>query len=72
LLIVQGPLSLGLHGDDVGWSLYLELEVGVAGNGHGLDVAWPPQDDVIRSEEVDHLKGEHLGAVVAHVSEGDR
>jgi hypothetical protein len=27
---------------------------------------------VIGSKEVDHLKGEHLGAVVAHVSENDR
>jgi hypothetical protein len=27
---------------------------------------------VVRSEEVDYLKHEHLDAVVAHVSEGDR
>jgi hypothetical protein len=72
LLIVQRSLSLGLHGDDSGGSSYLELEVGVAGDGHELDVTWPPQDDVVRTREINHLKSKHFGVVVACVSEGDR
>jgi hypothetical protein len=52
--------------------VYLELEVGVTGDGHELDVAWSSHDDMIRPREVDHLEREHLGAVVARISEGDR
>jgi hypothetical protein len=39
-------MSFGLHGDDRGRPGYLELEVGVAGYGHELDITWLPQDDV--------------------------
>jgi hypothetical protein len=42
LFTVQHLLSLGQHGDDPGGPEYLELEVGVARDGHELDVAWPP------------------------------
>jgi hypothetical protein len=45
--------------------------VGAVGNGHELDVTWPPQDDVIGPGEVNHLKGKHLGVVVTCVFEGD-
>jgi hypothetical protein len=65
-------LSLGHHSDDAGWSRHLEPEVGIAKNSHEFDVAWMPQDDVKWPREVDHIKGEHLSAVVACVSEGDR
>jgi hypothetical protein len=44
----------------------------MAGDGHELDVTRPPQDDVVRLGEVDYLECEHLGAVVARVSEGGR
>jgi hypothetical protein len=46
LLVVQCSMSFGLHGDDRGRPGYLELEVGVAGYGHELDITWLPQDDV--------------------------
>jgi hypothetical protein len=52
-------------------SRYLELEAGVVGDGHVLDITWSPQDDVVPPREIDHLKCQCLGAVVAHVSEGD-
>jgi hypothetical protein len=56
LLAVQRSLGLGLHGDDAGRPRYLVLEVGIAGNGHELDVTRPPHDDVVWSGEVDHSK----------------
>jgi hypothetical protein len=52
LLAVQCLLGLGLHVDDVVWSRYLELEVGVAGDGHELGVTWPPHDDVVGSSHI--------------------
>jgi hypothetical protein len=61
-----------LHSDNVGWPRYLELEVGISGDGHEIYVTWLPQDDMIGPREVDHLIGEHLGAVVACVTEGLR
>jgi hypothetical protein len=64
-------MCLGLHCDDLGGPGYLELDVGVAGDGHELDVTWLSQDDVVRFKEVDHLKREHLGVVVVCVSKGD-
>jgi hypothetical protein len=48
------------------------LEVGIAGDGHELDITWPPQDDMVGSIQVNILKGERLGAVVVRISEGDR
>jgi hypothetical protein len=72
LFAVQCLLSLGLYGDDPSGPEYLELEVGVAGDGHECDKAWPPQDDMIRPREVDHLEREHFGAVVACISKSDR
>jgi hypothetical protein len=65
-------LRLGLHGDDTDRSRYLELEVGVAGDGHEHDITRLPQDNVVRPGEVDYQKHERLDAVVARVSEGDR
>jgi hypothetical protein len=65
LLAVQRLLSLGLHSDDPDGTGYLELEVGIARDGHELDVAWSSQDDVIRPGEVDDLERECFGAVVA-------
>jgi hypothetical protein len=41
LLTVQRLLGLGLHDDDACWPRYHELEVGVAGDEHELDVTWP-------------------------------
>jgi hypothetical protein len=41
LLAVQRSLSLGLHGDDPSRPGYLELEIGVAGDGHEPDITWP-------------------------------
>jgi hypothetical protein len=38
LLVVQRSLSLGVHGDNPGWPGYLELEVGIVGDGHELDI----------------------------------
>jgi hypothetical protein len=70
LLAVQRSLSLGLHGDDPSRPGYLELEIGVARDGHEPDITWPPQDDVVRSREIDHLQHERLGVVVACISEG--
>jgi hypothetical protein len=49
-----------------------KLEVGAATNGHKLDVTWRLQDDVVGSREVDHIEGEHLGTVVARISESGR
>jgi hypothetical protein len=37
MCVVQHSLSLGLYGDDPGEPEYLELEVGVAGDGHEQD-----------------------------------
>jgi hypothetical protein len=71
LLTVQHLLDLGIYDDDFGRPWYLELEVGVAGDGHKLDITWPPKDDGVGFGEVDHLEGESLGAVVAHVSKSD-
>jgi hypothetical protein len=48
------------------------LEVGIAGDGHELDITWPPQDDMVGSFQVNILKGERLGVVVVRISEGDR
>jgi hypothetical protein len=45
--------------------------VGIAGDGHELDMTWSSQDDVVRLGEIDHLERECLGAVVARISEGD-
>jgi hypothetical protein len=64
-------LSLVLHGDYPDGPEYLELKVGIVGDGHELDVAWPSQDDVIRLEEINHFEHEHFGSIVACVSEGD-
>jgi hypothetical protein len=51
---------------------HLELEVGISGDGHELDVTWPPQDDMVRPGEVGHLESEHFGAVVACVPKSYR
>jgi hypothetical protein len=72
LLAVQCSLGLGLHGDDAGRPRYLELEVGIVGDGHELDVTWSPQYDVVGSGEVDHFEGERFSAVVVRISESDR
>jgi hypothetical protein len=72
LLAVQCPLDLCLHGDDANRPRFLEIEVGVARNGHEIDVTWLPQDDMVGSGEVDHHVGECLDAVVVHISKGDR
>jgi hypothetical protein len=45
--------------------------VGVARDGHELDITRPPYDDVVRIGEVNHLKCERLSAVVARISIGD-
>jgi hypothetical protein len=60
------------HSDDAGSSRYLELEVGVARDGHEFNITWLPQDDFVGLGEADPLEGEHLSAVVACVSEGDK
>jgi hypothetical protein len=65
-------MCLGLHSVDPGGPRYLELEVGLARDGHELDIIWLTQDDVVRPGEFDYLKREHFCAVVARVSEGDR
>jgi hypothetical protein len=65
-------MGVGLHGDDADGSGYLELEVGIGGDGHTLHVTWLPNVDMVRSGEVDHFNSEHLSAVIACVSEGDR
>jgi hypothetical protein len=72
LLAVQHLLCPSLHGDDPGESGNVELEVGITGDGHELDIGRPPQNDVVRAEEVDYFERKHFGAVVARVSEGDR
>jgi hypothetical protein len=69
--VVQRSLSVGLHGDDPSGPRYLELEVGVAGDGHELDVTWSSQDDVVRLREIDHFERKRLSAVVAGISKGD-
>jgi hypothetical protein len=71
LLTVQRSLHLGLLNDGPSWSKYLKFEVGVAGDGHELDITWLPQDDVVGPREVNYLKHERLSVVVAHVSESD-
>jgi hypothetical protein len=60
-----------IHSDDASRSLYLELEIGIARDGHELDVTWPPQDSTVGSREVNHLEGEHLYVAVACISESD-
>jgi hypothetical protein len=72
LLAVQCSLGLGLHGDDASGPRYLELEAGVARDGHELHITWLPQDEVVRPREVDYLEGERLAMVIACVFEGDR
>jgi hypothetical protein len=64
-------LRLGLPSDDPSGSKYLEFEVSIARDGHELDITWLPKDDMVRPREVNYLECEHLGVVVAHVSEGD-
>jgi hypothetical protein len=71
LFAFQRSLVLGFHGDDVSGPLYLELEDGVARHGHEHDVAWPPQDDMVQSREVNHLKCDCLGVIVARIIESD-
>jgi hypothetical protein len=72
VLAIQRLLYLGFLGDDPDGSRYLEFEVSIAGDGHEHDITWLPQDDVVRPREVEYLKCERLGAVVAHVFEGDQ
>jgi hypothetical protein len=71
LLSIQCLLGLAFHCDDAGRSRYLEIEVGVVGDGHELDVTWPSQDDMVWPGEVDHLEGERLNTIVARISESD-
>jgi hypothetical protein len=60
LFTVQRLLGLGLHVDDPYRPGYLKLQVGVARDGHELDVTWLPQDDVIRPREVNQFEREHF------------
>jgi hypothetical protein len=65
-------LCPGLHGDDPAGSSNLEFEVPITGDGHELEIARPPQDDMVRVREIDYFKHEHFSVVVACVSEDDR
>ena len=59
------------HSDDGVRSQHLQLEVGVVGDRHELDVAWPSQDGMVGPWEVHHLKGEDLRAEVGLVTKCD-
>jgi hypothetical protein len=48
------------------------FEVCVTRDGHELDVAGPPQHDMVRAEEIYHFERQHLRAVVACIPEGNR
>jgi hypothetical protein len=72
LLTVQRSLCLGFHSDDPSGPEYLKFEVGVTEDGLELDITRLPQDGMVRPGEVDYLRHEHLGVVVAHIPKGDR
>jgi hypothetical protein len=72
LLIVQRLTCLSLNSDDASGPRNLKLEVRVTGHGHELDLAGLPQDHVVRSDESNQFKHEHLRAVVACIPEVDQ
>ena len=61
----------GADGDDPVGTRHLELEVGVVGDGHELNVAWSPQHCVVGSSEPDHLEREGFLSEVGGSSEVD-
>jgi hypothetical protein len=61
----------GSDSDDPVGARHLELEVGVVGDGHELDVARSPQHCVVGSSEPDHLKCEGFSAEIGRSSEAD-
>jgi hypothetical protein len=64
-------LEATLEGDDPLWARHLELQVGVAGDGHELGEAWPTEEGMVDAREVDHLEGERLLAKVVQLAKGD-
>ena len=67
-----GVLERGADGDDAPWTRYLQLEVGVVGDGHELGVAGTTKYGMIGSPEPHHLKGEYFLAEVSCRTEADR
>jgi hypothetical protein len=61
----------GADGDDPVGARHLELEVGVVGDSHELDVAWSPQHCVVGSSEPDHLEREGFLSEVGGSPEAD-
>jgi hypothetical protein len=61
----------GSDGDDPIRTRHLELEVGVVGDGHELDIAWSSQYRMVGSSEPDDLKGESFLSEVRGSSEVD-
>jgi hypothetical protein len=64
-------LAAALDGDDPLWAEYLEIEVGVAGDGHELGKERMTEEGMADTGEVDNLKGEWLLAEVVRLAEGD-
>jgi hypothetical protein len=64
-------LVRGSNGDDPVGARYLELEVGVVGDGHEFGVARSPQHRVVGPSEPDHLKREGFLSEVGGSSEAD-
>jgi hypothetical protein len=46
----------GHHHNDSLWAEHLELQATIVRDGHELGVAWLPQQSVVRTGKVDHLK----------------
>jgi hypothetical protein len=57
-------LKVAPYGDDPMRARHLELQIGVAGDGHEFGVAWPAQYGMVGARKVCYLKGEHLCAEV--------
>jgi hypothetical protein len=71
LLIVVGLLEATFDGDDPLRAGHLQLQIGVVWDNHELGEAWPAQEDVVDTEEVDHLEGEWLLVEVVRLAKGD-
>ena len=68
-LALISALEGGADGDDPAGTRYLQLKVGIVGNGHELRVTWTPQDGVESSREPHYVEGEGLSPVIGLIPE---
>ena len=50
----------------------LELQAPIVRDGHELRVAWPPQQSMVRTSKIHHLKVKVLLSEVSRIPEHDR